>query len=272
MMDRFACFPCEVPVPRPFLPPAGNPMRPLFFMSAVFFPAVLIGFSLYVRSTGAPLGSAVGILALVGVVGIFAVGLSLWSGQDIERERRALAAGQAWASWRVSDDDYRRFVRAEWRRNVLWSLSLVAATSGVDVFLWLATGDARFGVPLLAFSLLFAAVIILAEMPPLTSNERVREVRIGEKGVEANGRYVRFGRGPRLLVAVGLLPGAPAVLLFRLGADRRRQDVRVPVPGDRLDEANAIVARFAPPTPDSYPELLRRERERRAAAAHSGAR
>lgn len=252
---------------RSIVPPPGNPMHAPFIMFALFFPAMMIGFGVYVVTSGAPLGSAVGILYLLGLVAVISLGALAWGGRSIERERRSLSTAEAWASWRLTEEEHRHFVRAEWRHKALWIAGLFATGLGLPLLLSLGAGDARITALVGAISLAILLLALAAEMPPLLTNERTRQVTIGANAVEVMGRYTQLRGSTRGLEAVGLLPGDPPVLVFRTYVGNRRSyEVRVPVPADHVEEARQVVDRFAPTLPagESYPELLRRTRAQRA--------
>lgn len=249
--------------PGALVPPPGNPMRPTFFMFAVFFPALIVGFPLYVYATGGPVGETIAIVWLLGIVAVISLGALVWGARSIERERRRLMTADVWASWQLTKEEYSRFVRAEWRREAAWIAGLLAIALGVPLLTTFGVGDLRIIGLMVTMGLAIFLIGLAAEMPPFFTNERTREVRIGANGVEAMGDYVQLRGSGRGLEAVGLSPGDPPVLVFRTYVrNRRSYEVRVPVPADRVDEARKIVERFAPSPPagETYPELLRRTR------------
>ncbi len=253
---------------RTIVPPPGNPMRAVFLMLTIFFPALLVGFPASVAVAGGPVGATVGIVILLGVVAVIALGALVMRGRAFERERHQLAA-DVLAAWRLTEDEYRRFARAERRRLAAWISGMLVIPLAFSVLVFLQVDDPRAGGSVLLVSLMIVGMILLVEMPPLRAGERTREVRIGARSVEAMGQYHELRGSWLRLDAVGLLPGDPAVLVIRVGAGNRSHMVRVPVPGDRLAEAQAIVEHLAPtpPTGETYPELLRRERARDARQA-----
>ncbi len=175
--------------PRQIVPPPGNPMHGPFIMVAVFFPAVMVGFAWYVAASGVPLGSAMGILYLLGLVGIFSIGTVAWSGRRIEQERSHLSSPDVVAAWRLTKHEYLRFVRAEWRHQTAWLAGAFAFGIGTPLLFSLEARDLRFTALNAGCGLVVVLMLLLAEMPPLRTNARTRDVRIGTEGIEVMGRY-----------------------------------------------------------------------------------
>lgn len=256
-----------MPVRGAIVPPPGNPMRPIFMMFAVFFPMLLIGFPLYVYATGGPVGETIAILWLLGVVALISLGTLVWSSHAIEQERRKLASAEMWATWQLSDDEYHNHVRAEWRRDVSMAAGILAIVFAVIAFAAVESGDPKSVMLTIIVALVTVAIPLAMGLPTWHANERTRVVRIGANGVEAMGHYVPLRGAGRGLEAVALRSGDPSLLVFRTYVNNRRSyEVRVPIPADRMDEARQIMERFAPTPPvgETYPELLRRTRERSA--------
>ena len=90
------------------------------------------------------------------------------------------------------------------------------------------------------------ALVILTMFRPrrAETNARARDVIIGPRGVHLLGRYLPL-EGPGVRVSNVLLEsGDPAVLRIDVRTGRRLQEVLVPVTGDHLEEAEAMVERF----------------------------
>ena len=259
-----------MPSPRSFLPSAGNPMLPVFISHAIFFPALIIGFPLYVHFTGGPVGQTIGIVFMLGILGLILGAILLWSVHSIEQERRQLWSDDVWAVWTIPEDEYRHFVSTERRRMVPFVLGLVALFSSLALFIYVGTRDpAAIAMMAVIFGATVLLVIVL-EVGHLVTNDKTKEVRIGPRGIEAMGQYHQLRSRGHILEAVQLHTETPPHLLFQIWAkgergSNRSQILRVPVPEDRIDEARAIVERFAltPPPNETYPELLRRKRAER---------
>jgi hypothetical protein len=192
------------------------------------------------------------------------------SGRAIERDRLRLSTTEAWATWMLTEDEFRRFVRTERRRIGILSLGLLAFGVAISACMFALSRNLWIGIGMVAMFLFLSTILFVVEVPPLRAGGAAREVRIGERGIDAMGHYTPLGQSSRNLLAVGLRPGNPDVLVFRIRGynahgHKNAHEVRVPVPGAHLEEAKAIVERFAPQPPKgmSYPDLLKWEREQR---------
>ena len=199
------------------LPNRRNPMRPVVMILAVFFGAMLVGFPILMLAVGLGTGSTIGVTLLIVAVALFCLGIVLALARSYDRGQEALFAGEAWARWTVTPEERRRFVGQEqgraWKKAAAYALggTALGATFGI-LGDWL-TGSIMIGVFLLA-----TFVIIWAGGPPRGSGDEAHEVRLEE--------------------------GNPAALLFAVSAGSRLEAFRVPVPRERLTEAEALVARF----------------------------
>lgn len=225
------------------LPNRRNPMRPVVMILAVFFGAMLVGFPILMLAVGLGTGSTIGVTLLIVAVALFCLGIVLALARSYDRGQEALFAGEAWARWTVTPEEHRRFVGQEqgraWKKAAAYALggTALGATFGI-LGDWL-TGSIMIGVFLLA-----TFVIIWAGGPPRGSGDEAHEVRVGPRGIFALGRYLPLeatGTRPR---SVRLEEGDPAALLFAVSAGSRLEAFRVPVPRERLTEAEALVARF----------------------------
>lgn len=227
---------------RPLLPVHGNPMRPIFIFIAVSLGAMLVGFPLMMLMLGLGIGSAIAIALLIGVTTIFLLAILRWMADQYEDDRQALLAGETLAAWRLSPDEHRRFLAGERRSTRRMAVAAVLFGSVLGVVLGVVEDWLLGGIMIGAF--LFAATVILLSGPSRSAaTDAGSEVLIGTRGVQVLDRYVPFHAPMTRLRNVELRPGDPAVLLLTVRTGRRLEHVRVPVPRDRLAEAEALVGR-----------------------------
>ena len=106
------------------VPPRGNPMRPVTMLLAAFFAAMLVGFPLLMAYVGLGTGSMIAIALVIIVTAAICLGFTIWMANSVERDRIGLVTTDAWASWWLSVDEYRRFVASERRRSLGWAASI----------------------------------------------------------------------------------------------------------------------------------------------------
>ena len=225
------------------LPDRRNPMRPVVIILAVFFGAMLVGFPILMLAVGLDTTGTVWVTLLIVAVAILCLGLVLALARSYDRGQAALFAGEAWAHWTVTPEEHRRFVGREqgrtWKKAAAYALGGTALGVIFGVMSDWLTGGILIGVFLLA-----ALVILWAGGPPRGTGDEAREVRVGPRGIFALGRYLPLeatGTRPR---SIRLEEGDPAALLFGVSSGNRLEEFRVPVPRDRLAEAEALVERF----------------------------
>lgn len=229
----------EVSVPglRALVPARGNPMRPIVILVAVAFGLMLIVFPIVMQIGGVGTGGTIGVTLLIVVVAVVCLAVLRVMTRAYEGDRFNLLASEAWVQWHLSPEEYQHFVADERRRFErqatgygLAGLVLGLAFGGI-LNDWLL-GLIMFGI------FLGVAIVILTMVRPSAGarNPAAREVRIGARGVHLLGGYVPLqGPGTRPF-KVQLQPGDPAVLRFDVRTGRRVDEVRVPVPRDRVPE------------------------------------
>lgn len=100
------------------------------------------------------------------------------------------------------------------------------------------------------FSIATVVILTAAGPPRNAGSDEAREVLIGERGVRVLDRYLPFHAPLTRLRGMTLRYGNPSLIVMYVRSGNRRtgrrtDELRVPVPHDRLAEAEALVRRFA---------------------------
>ncbi len=227
------------------MPARGNPMRPILIFVAVFFGLMLVVFPVLMQIGGVGTGGTIGVALLIVVTAIITLAALRALGNAYEGPRLDLLAGEAWMQWQLAPDEHQRFLADERRlferRAIGYGLAglVLGPVLGAILDDWLLT-------VILPVVFLVAAIVILTMARPgnAAENAAAREVRVGARGVHFLEAYLPLeGPGTRL-VGVRVQPGDPAILRLDVRTGRRTEDIRVPVPRDRVPEAEAVVERF----------------------------
>jgi hypothetical protein len=183
---------------------------------------------------------------LIVVVAILCLAIVRGMARASEDDRESMLAGDTLATWRLAPDEHRRFLDEERRRTRRKAAAYGIGGTALGAVLGLATGDWLLGGIMIG-AFLFATVVILtlAGPPGSARGEAGRDVLIGTRGVQVLDRYLPFRAPLTSLRGVELRPGDPAVLLLRVRSGRQLEEVRVPVPRDRIPEAEALSERFS---------------------------
>jgi hypothetical protein len=227
-----------------FMPPQGNPMRPVILLLEVFFALMLVAFPILMYAVGLGMSNVILMAVIVLVTAAVCIGSVGWMSRGIERDRVRLEATDALATWWLSVDEFTRFAASERRRNGLWAAGYLVFGLAVAAFFAIWLDDMITAAVIAVAFLLAAGVKFFLGGPPLRATDEAREVRIGPRGVQALGRYTPFQATLTRLRSVDLDPGDPAVITFWVRSGRQWVDLRVPVTQGRWDDAEAIVAEF----------------------------
>jgi hypothetical protein len=227
------------------MPSRVNPMRPILILVAVFFGLMLVVFPVLMQIGGVPTGGIVGVTILIVVTAIIALAALRALGNAYEGPRLDVLVGGAWVQWQLAPDEHRRFLADERRLFERRATGYALAGLVLGPVLGAILDDWLMAV-ILPVVFLAAAIVILTMARPGkgAENAAAREVRVGARGVHFLGAYLPLqGPGTRL-VGVRVQPGDPAILRFDVRTGRRTEEIRVPVPRDRMPEAEAVVERF----------------------------
>ncbi|MDQ4044994.1 MAG: hypothetical protein M3173_06045 [Chloroflexota bacterium] len=229
---------------RTLLPGRGNPMRPVLILIAAFFGLLLVVFPVIMQVAGVGAAGTVGMALLIVAVAVLCLAIQRAVAGAYEEGRESMLAGETLASWRLAPDEHRRFLvdeRQSNQRTAAYGLGGLAlgAVLGVSTDDWLLGG-------IMICVFLIAATVILTMAGPRrdAGSESGREVVIGTQGVQLLGRYLPFHAPLMRLHDTELRFGDPAVLFLRIRTGYRLEEVRVPVPRDRMPEAEALVERL----------------------------
>ena len=227
------------------MPARGNPMRPVLIFVAAFFGLMLVVFPVLMQIGGVGTGGTIGVALLIFVTAIIMLAALRALANAYEGPRLDLLAGEAWVQWQLAPDEHRRFLAGERRLFERRAMGYALAGLVLGPVLGAILDDWLLAV-ILPVVFLAAAIVILTMARPgkAAENAAAREVRVGARGVHFLGAYLPLkGPGTRL-VRVRVQPGDPAILRFDVRTGRRTEGIRVPVPRDRVPEAEALVERF----------------------------
>jgi hypothetical protein len=237
----------EIPVSnfQVLMPSRGNPMRPIPIFVAVFFGLMLIVFPVLMQIGGVGTGGTVGVTILIVVTATITLAALRALGNAYEGPRLDLLAGEAWVQWQLAPDEHRRFLADEWRLFERRATGYALAGLVLGPLLGAILDDWLLAVILLLVFLAVAIVILTMARPgKAAENAAAREVRIGARGVHFLEAYLPLQGPGTQLVGVHLQPGDLAELRFDVRTGRRVEEIRMPVPRDRVPEAEEVVERF----------------------------
>lgn len=234
---------------RSVLPSRGNPMRAVVIFLVAGFGAMLVGFPVLTLAVGLGVGWALTMALMIAAVATFILWIVRAMANVYETELELLNAGRVVASWQLSPDEHRSFLASERRGNLRYAA--LTAIFGVTLGLLLGYAEDWLLGGIMVGGFLIATVVILtAAGPPRNADsDEAREVLIGERGVRVLGRYVPFHAPLTRLRAMNLEHGDPSVLIMHVRSGNRStgqrfHQLRVPVPHDRLAEAEALVGNY----------------------------
>lgn len=229
---------------RPLIPKRGNPMRPILIYLGCVLGALLITMTAIMLSSGAGIAETIAVALIIAVAASVCYAIIRAMADRYMDDWERLLAGEMLASWRLSPDEHRRFLDEERRR----SRQLVVALVLIGLVLGVTLGFAEDWLlgTIMGGSFLFAAGVarFFGSPPRSADGQEGREVRIASHGVQVLGRYVPFRAPMARIRRTELRPGDPAVLIIHVGSGNRLSDIRVPVPRDRLAEAEALAHRL----------------------------
>jgi hypothetical protein len=226
------------------LPPHGNPMRPVTLLLAGFFTLALVVFPILMAYVGLGMGSMILIALVILVTAAACLGFTIWMANSVERDRIALDSADAWASWWLSVDEYRRFVASERRRSLRWAITYLVLGLGLAAFFSFRLEDKVTATIMVVVFLIVVVLMVTLGGPPWRATDSAREVRIGPRGVQALGRYTPMEATLTRLHSVALEQGDPAMITFQIKSGRQFQYIRIPVTQGRWEDAVAITRRF----------------------------
>jgi hypothetical protein len=238
---------------RSFLPPSGNPVRPILIILAVFFTLMLIAFSIGMPLLSMGAGTTILLAVIIIATAALCIGFTWRYGESFERERAAMVSGEAWARWELSPAEYQRCAGG-WSKDARQNAAIAAVFGiGMGVF-FLTVGDARLtGSIMLGVFAIAALIALLVGRPPSAARqETLREVVIGPDGVMVGGRYLPLRATGVHLEDVRLeIEEAPMLhFVVRSGigpkarVNSRIETIDVPIPLERLTEAERLIERF----------------------------
>jgi hypothetical protein len=220
--------------------------------------ALLVGGPLLAWALSFWNGTAGLVALMVGLAGGFVFtlsgGLHYIVVRQADRDLAAFRRGEYLAHWTYTGDEWPRLIRAEAAaaKRFWWFGPLFIGIFGaVLAFAWpndipgrllamvvvgAALGAAGCGLAWLDTRRWRRFLRVVQETPP--------DVYVGPRGLYVNGRYYVFSG--RLLVRCILSGERPAAMEFKLNPVARayRFQVRVPVPGGREEEAEALARHF----------------------------
>jgi hypothetical protein len=238
---------------RSFLPPSGNPVRPILIILAVFFTLMLIAFSIGMPLLSMGAGTTILLAVIIIATAALCIGFTWRYGESFERERLAMVSGEAWARWELSPAEHQRFAGG-WSKDARQNAAIAAVFGiGMGVF-FLTVGDDRLtGSIMLGVFAIAALIALLVGRPPSAARqETLREVVIGPDGVMVGGRYLPLRATGVHLEDVRLeIKEAPMLhFVVRSGigpkarVNSRIETIDVPIPLERLTEAERLIERF----------------------------
>src|SRR5690606_2038239 len=171
------------------------------------------------------------------------LGFTIWMANSVERDRVALVSADAWASWWLSVDEYRRFVASERRRSLGWAITYLILGLGLAAFFAFRLDDQVTASIMVVVFLFVVVLMVTLGGPPWRATDSAREVRIGPRGVQALGRYTPIEATLTRMHSVALEEGDPDVITFQIRSGRQFQYIRVPVTEGRQDAAEVVVRR-----------------------------
>jgi hypothetical protein len=220
-------------------------MRSILILLTVAFGVMLIVFPVMMQIAGVGTGGTIGVALLIMFVAMLCLGiLRAWSGTFGENQV-VLHEGDAWAAWQLTTYEQRRFLDAERGHTRRKAAAYAVGGTAIGLVLALIADDWLLGGILIGVFLSVAVVVLTMAGPPRDAeSDAGREVRLNSHGVQALDRYIPL-QGPMLRVcSVEMQAGDPAVLRFDVHSGRRVEEMRVPVPRDRVAEAEALVERL----------------------------
>ena len=230
---------------RAIVPRPGNPMRPILLFITGAFGVFLIVVPTIMLLAGVGWGGAIGVAILIILTAMICLATLKALSSVYERDQTDLLGGEAWAQWQLTHAEHERFVAGERRRYGRQAASYAVVGLVLGPVLGVVADDWLLCLILTGVFMVVALVILTMVRPRRAeTNPRVRDVIIGPRGVHLLGRYLPL-QGPGIRVTNAVVePGDPAVMRFDVRTGRRLQEVVVPVGGDQLKEAEAVVERF----------------------------
>ncbi len=230
---------------RSLIPPPGKSARPVFFIVLVGFGLMLIGFPILMYALGLGIGSIVGITLLILLVMVGILWFTIALGRSLDRDEERLDAGEVWAEWLVPFQDHRAFVADERRTTNRRAIATALGGTAFGLLLaWLADDALLGGIMTGAFLLAGLVTYFFAGPPRHAGSDDARRVRIGPTGVHFLGRYMPFRTTLTRLRVVDIRDDAPPVMVLTVHAGRRIDQIRVPVPPEQLETAEAVAERL----------------------------
>lgn len=229
----------------PIVPPPGNSARPVFFLIAVSFGVMVVGFPIFMYVVGLSTATIVWITLFIAAICAGVLWLTVHLGRNLQRDADRLDAGEVWGEWTVPLQQHRRFVDGERRTTNRTALGFAAGGTALGVVLARLEQDWLLGAIMTGVFLLAAGVIYFLAGPPRSAHsDDARHVRIGPAGVHVLGRYLPFKTTMTRLHAVDIADGDPPVMRLTVQAGRQIDQIRVPVAPDQLDQAEAVADRL----------------------------
>jgi len=197
-------------------------------------------------------GICVGSMALSGSGIAALVGSFLWLlSRGAEQEVQDLAGGHGLAVWTYTVEDWNRFARLQRQHRKQEDAILLKSSVGVGavlgLVLLLAAGSLLAIFVTAAFALVAVSVLVLR---PWFENRKYPiadepvEVRFGRHALRIGGRYFFWNAFAPRLVNVTLEQHEGEVLVLTLASPSRTgqiyNELRLPVPPDRHDEAESL--------------------------------
>lgn len=173
-----------------------------------------------------------------------------------EKGLSELVGGKYLAHWQYDPDEWNRFVEREWgrtKKKAAWYP--IGILGGVIVLGYVFKGwgvdEFKVILPWIFGLAVFAALTMLyiGQRAYRRGLEKVGEVFIGESAVQFGATYFTWDSFGTKLGKVELLKGDQLILQFEIRQisryGSRSSEIRVPVPRDRIDEAEKLVQRFS---------------------------
>jgi hypothetical protein len=171
---------------------------------------------------------------------------------------RELLAGNGWARWEYSPQEWRDFAEAEWRRarrearlGPFYTLILAAGFGGVVGFIAHDLGAALLmaGIIGVAGLVTSAGIWLAGRWRYRRRNAGAGAVLVGPDGIYSRGQYTAFHAFNVRLQQVEVEPGDPATLFVATSSHTeygatRSYETRVPIPAGREQEAATIAERL----------------------------
>lgn len=220
------------------IPPPGNSQRPGFMFVIIIALGCLIGAGYLMYALGSSRAFTISILLVITAYFTFGLAFMVWIARSEVPKREKFEEAGDWASWTVSQEEYRRYASSERAALAARLVQGLFPVAMVGIF-FLVSGEKHVGV---LVSLIAPAAIILAPAlvgPPRISRDRLCEVRVNGYGMLVAGRFTPFRGGYPRLRRVDFQPGDPGVLVFTLkwAGSPEPWPTRVPVPQGHWDDA-----------------------------------